>query len=76
MTLNIKFKLKYVKRTVSNLSFFVVIHKVFVLVDSNNSTSVTIQNETHIQVNFFLTITNTITSQIFPLPPELPCAPK
>jgi hypothetical protein len=37
----------------TNWSFFVVIHNVFVHIDSNSSTSVTIQNETHIRVKFF-----------------------
>jgi hypothetical protein len=42
-----------VKWTVNNLSFFVVIHNVFVLIDSNSSPSLTIQNETYVRVKFF-----------------------
>jgi len=43
--------------------------------DSNSSTriSVTIHNYTHVDMNFILTITNTVTSKILTFPRESPC---
>jgi hypothetical protein len=51
-----------IKLTVSNFSFFITIHRVFV-VDSNSTISVTIQNYTDVHMKFFLTITDTVTFQ-------------
>jgi len=41
-----------IKLTVINFSFFIPIHNAFVHLDSNSSISVTIQNYTHVHMNF------------------------
>jgi hypothetical protein len=46
--------------TVSNISFFITIHNVFVSVNSNSSLSVTIQEYTHVQMTDIITIIITI----------------
>ena len=46
-----------------NFSFFVTIHNSFLLVVSESYVLVTFQNSTHVHMNFFLTRTDTFTSQ-------------
>jgi hypothetical protein len=49
------------KLTLTNSSFLITIKNRYLCLNSNSCVSVTIQNETHILVNFFLTITYDIT---------------
>jgi hypothetical protein len=42
-----------IKLTVSDFCFFITIHNAYVLVDSNSSISVSIQNWTHVHMNFY-----------------------
>ena len=63
-----------IKLTVSNLSFFVTIRSGFVFVYSNGFISVTIQNYTRVSMNFFfLSVTDTVTSENIHLFLESPC---
>ena len=56
------------KLTVSNFSVsFTIQNAIFLIVDSNSSISVKIQNQTHIRMNVFLKMTYTITSKIIDL---------
>ena len=52
-----------IQLTVSNFSFFIIIHNGFVFVAWNSSISVTIQNYTPCSYKLFFTMTETITSQ-------------
>jgi hypothetical protein len=49
---------------------FITIQNAFVFVDSNRSIWVTIQNEAHVYMNFFLS-----PPKICTFPPESPCIP-
>jgi hypothetical protein len=52
------------KLTLTNFSFLITIKNEYLFLNSNSCVSATIQNETHILVKFFLTITYDVTSHV------------
>ena len=51
-----------IKLTLNHFSLFITMHDVLVFVDSNSTILVTSQNQTHLHMNFSLTMTNTTIS--------------
>ena len=66
-------KLKFIKLTISDLSFFITIHKAFVFVDSYSSISVTIRNKKHVLWEFSCNDQILSPPEILAFLPESPC---
>jgi len=57
----------------SKFSFFLTINNAFVFADTHSCIAVTIRNYTHVRMNFFLTMTDNVTSLNTNLSPESLC---